>query len=85
MYSKDQKKYKSSAKTGVEDELLIPMPLYDEIKTGNVDFLLQSFEQRKNLLQKQIRSGGNKEDFSRWQACIEALDATCAFLIEHKT
>jgi hypothetical protein len=61
------------------------MPLYDDIKKGNVDFLLQAFNARKETLLKQIRKGGNQQSFLRWQACVDALDAACHFLNQYKS
>lgn len=66
-------------------ELPVPMPLYDEIKAGNVNFLLQAFNTRKEILMKQIRKGGDHQSFIRWQACVEALEAACHFLSQSQS
>lgn len=72
----DQEKYKSS----VELQLPIEMPLYEQLKKGEVEQLLNAFNHRKEILLKKIRVGGGQEEFKRWQACVEALDAACVFL-----
>lgn len=80
----DQEKYKSSAKS-LDKNIPLEMPLYNEIEQGNVDFLLKAFLSRREKLQLQIRQGGTQEDFARWQACVDALDAACIFLNQHKS
>lgn len=84
MYSMDQKKYKSSADASLVEVLPMPMPLYEDIRQGNVGFLLQAFTARKEVLLKQIRQGSTQQNVIRWQACVEALDAACHFLTQQK-
>ena len=76
----DQEKYKSNA----EFQLPIPMPLYDQIAKGDVEELLKAFNQRKEILLKKIRAGGEQEKFKRWQASVDALEAACVFLATFK-
>ena len=85
MYLTDLEKYKSSANEASVTDLPVPMPLYDEIRKGNVDFLLQAFNARKDILLNQIRKGGSHQSFIRWQACVEALEAVCDFLNKYKS
>lgn len=80
----DQEKYKSDVES-VDKNIPLALPLYDEIRQGNVGFLLKAFVARKEKLQLQIRQGGAQEDFARWQACVDALDAVCIFLNQHKS
>lgn len=72
----DQEKYKSSA----DFQLPVEMPLYEQLKKGEIGQLLSAFNHRKETLLKKIRAGGGPEEFKRWQACVAALEAACSFL-----
>ncbi len=80
----DPEKYNSNAKIAAVEELPVHINLFDEIKKGNIGFLLDAFTARKTILMQQIRKGSAPADIARWQACISALEAACTFLTNRK-
>ncbi len=83
LYSMDREKYKSSVNK--LEELPAPMPLYEEIKQGNVDFLIEAFGRRKEILLAHIRKGSSRQNVIRWQACVEAIESACHLLNKYKS